>query len=71
MFVGPQIRRIITDQQFDDLLIGRELNSWLAFKLIVGNFLGNHKSPDYEDIVRNCIDAYKTGLQHVPEDTSP
>lgn len=30
----------------------------MAFKSVVANFLGNHKSADYTEIVQQCIDAY-------------
>lgn len=60
IFVGPQIRKMIVDSHFDELLIGKELDAWLAFKSVVANFLGSHKSVDYIEIVKKCIDAYRS-----------
>jgi hypothetical protein len=59
VFVGPQIRRVIADQQFEQLLLSTEQDAWLGFKSIVANFLGNHKSENYETIVKGCIDSYR------------
>ena len=29
-------------------------SAWLSFKSITENFLGNHKSHDYEELVNGC-----------------
>lgn len=58
VFIGPQIRRLITDNYFESLLRSRERNAWVAFKSIVSNFLGNHKSENFESIVKHCVDSY-------------
>lgn len=36
-----------------------ELKAWLAFKNVVNRFLGNHKHPDYNNIVANLLDKHK------------
>lgn len=59
IFVGPQIRKVIADRHFEELLSGKELDAWVAFKSIVANFLGNHKSLDYILVVKQCVDAYR------------
>ena len=59
VFIGPQIRKIIADSHFEDLLSRTEKKAWLAFKSVVANFLGNNKSPNYVNIVQKCISAYK------------
>jgi hypothetical protein len=59
IFVGPQIRKLIADEQFDNILDATERNAWSAFKSVVANFLGNNKSPDYVNIVHKCISAYR------------
>ena len=58
IFVGPQIRKVIADRRFEELLNGKDLHAWVAFKSVVANFLGNHKSADYKEIVQQCINAY-------------
>lgn len=60
IFVGPQIRNVIMDTHFEELLTGKERAAWIAFKAVVSDFLGNHKSPNYVDIVHRCIDAYSS-----------
>lgn len=59
VFIGPQIRKIVADKQFEQLLSGRERDAWVAFKSVVANFLGNHKSADYVHVVRRCVEAYR------------
>jgi hypothetical protein len=44
IFVSPQIKELMNDRDFDEVLAGTEKIAWEAFKLIVDNFLGNHKA---------------------------
>ena len=59
IFIGPQIKKLMTDEHFQDILGVSEKDAWIAFKSVVTNFLGNKKSPDYVNIVQNCIETYK------------
>lgn len=59
VFIGPQIRKIIADSHFQELLGATERDAWVAFKSVVDNFLGNYKSADYVNVVQKCIRAYK------------
>jgi hypothetical protein len=59
MFVGPQIRRLTKWTEFDDCLTFDEKQAWEAFKDLKTNFLGNHKSPDYQDKVENLLRSYE------------
>lgn len=59
IFVGPQIRKIMTDELFDNVLNEAELRAWSAFKSVVANFLGNVKADNYKDIVSELLSAYK------------
>jgi hypothetical protein len=59
VFIGPQIRKIIADSHFQDLLSDTERDAWVAFKSVVANFLGNNKSAEYVNIVEKCISAYR------------
>jgi hypothetical protein len=59
IFDGPQIRELLKDAKFDDCLENHEINAWRAFKSIVQNFLGNHRSPDYEDVVEELLQSFK------------
>ena len=53
IFVGPQIRKLMQDDEFVKILTPVEKKAWLAFKDVVDNFLGNSKDPRYEQIVSN------------------
>ena len=41
IFVGPQIREVLNDEEFADNLNMKELRAWNAFQTICKNFLGN------------------------------
>ena len=32
--------------------------AWRSFRFVVGNFLGNHKSPDYREIVQPMLENF-------------
>jgi len=57
--LGPQIRELIQDKQFDEDLNETERNAWLPFKRICKDFLGNHKAANYQDIVQDLLTSYK------------
>jgi len=58
-FIGPQIRELMQDKQFDEDLneIGR--NARLSFKRICKDFLGNHKAANYQDVMQDLLISYK------------
>ena len=41
IFIGPQIRDLVKDEYFDELLEGNEKATWDSFKFVVKGFLGN------------------------------
>ena len=47
IFIGPQIGELMQDKQFDEDLNETERNSWLSFKGICKDFLGNHETVKY------------------------
>ncbi|UYV69329.1 hypothetical protein LAZ67_6003256 [Cordylochernes scorpioides] len=55
IFIGPQIRKLINDEEFIATLKEDEKNAWLALIDLVKHFLGNNKSPNYARIVENLI----------------
>ena len=59
VFIGPQIKKIMADTRFENMLSDREKDAWVGFKSVVANFLGNKKSADYVQIVERCIDAFR------------
>jgi len=59
IFIGPQIRELTQDKQFDEDLNEAERNAWLSFKKICMDFLGNHKAANYRDVVQDLLPSYK------------
>ena len=58
IFVGPQIRQVLLDDTFQQILLPIELTVRLAFKALVENFLGNKRSDNYAELVDNLLEAY-------------
>ena len=59
IFIGPQIREMMCDSEFKNKLNQLELAAWEAFKLVVQNFLGNHRAENYAELVDNMLKAYR------------
>ena len=55
IFVGPDIRKLMSDEKFDEKLNDIELQAWQSFKEVVTKFWGNNKSSDYKEIVAKMI----------------
>lgn len=43
VFVGPQIRKLLRDEHFNNILTGDEKLTWDSFAQVSANFLGNKK----------------------------
>ena len=48
MFIGSQIRELIKDEFFDNILQGDEKADWDSFKFVVKGFMGNRRAQNYE-----------------------
>ncbi|KAJ8716001.1 hypothetical protein PYW08_013286 [Mythimna loreyi] len=59
IFVGPQIRKLMKDTDFEKTLNDNELNAWNSLKCIIKQFLGNIKSENYEQIVTDLLKNYQ------------
>lgn len=55
IFDGPQIRQLIKDLDFIGSMNELEKSTWKSFVLVVQNFLGNQKSPNYEQLVNDML----------------
>ncbi|KAF2367923.1 hypothetical protein FHG87_001323 [Trinorchestia longiramus] len=44
VFVGPQMRQVIKDEQFIGTMSDLDKNAWLSFKDVIENFLGNTRA---------------------------
>jgi len=81
IFDGPQIRTLMKDEIFVTKMNNIERSTWQSFKNVVENFLGNHKSENYEELVAELTETYrqlgclmnlklhflKSHLQHFPD----
>ncbi|KAK3865951.1 hypothetical protein Pcinc_028473 [Petrolisthes cinctipes] len=44
-------------------LIPIELSAWLCLKSVIGNFLGNHQSPEYEKTVDELMESFRMSVK--------
>ena len=58
IFVGQQIREVVKDSHFDELLNDVELRAWTALKAVIKNFFGNKMAPNYVELVQTMLDAF-------------
>jgi hypothetical protein len=58
IFVGPQIRQLQNDDIFEESMSSLQLTAWKAFRGVCEGFLGNHRSPDYTDLVAELLRCY-------------
>ena len=59
IFDSPQIRQLIRDPELENSMNEVELGAWMAFFLVVKNFLGNNKSRNYTELVNNMLTAFR------------
>lgn len=59
IFDGPQIKRLIKDENFSSSMTDIERNAWNEFVWIVHNFLGNKKDEHYSDHVDNMLSHFE------------
>ncbi|UYV84365.1 hypothetical protein LAZ67_X001944 [Cordylochernes scorpioides] len=59
IFVGPQIRELLQDENFQNSLNKVEAAVWNSFKNVCKNFLGSVKVENYRDIVNDLLLSYK------------
>ena len=59
IFIGPQILKLLEDNEFSSRLASVELQAWNSFKDVVHQFLGNYKSDDCKNIVNSLISNFQ------------
>ena len=59
IFVGPQIRELLKDDRFDNLLQGDAKQAWNSFRLVATNFLGNVRAENYKELVEEMLVRYQ------------
>ena len=57
IFIGPQIRKIVLDETITHLKRKEKL-AFQSFKKVCDNFLGNHRSEDYVQVVNDLPSHY-------------
>ena len=55
IFVGPQIREVLKDTDFEELLNLKELRAWEPFKSVCSGFLGKTRVPDYKACIEKLL----------------
>ena len=55
IFDGPQIRKLINDTNFCNLINPAKLSAWTAFANVVKFFLGETKAPNYKELVETLL----------------
>ena len=59
IFVRPEIRNLIKNEEFEQCKNSLELRAWTSFKQVVYNFLGRKRSEDYAQIVQEMLSAHQ------------
>ncbi|GBM17666.1 hypothetical protein AVEN_202829-1 [Araneus ventricosus] len=59
MFIGPQIKEVFRDEEFEKKLSEAEKAAWLAFKSVCTHFLGNKKAENYEDLFGDMVKCFR------------
>lgn len=58
VFIGPQIKKLMQDSDFEKSLEKVEKVAWKSFKDVVTGFLGNNKSKNYENLISKLLTSY-------------
>ena len=53
--IGPQIRKLLDNNEFDSILNDKELAAWKSFKDLVHGFLGNIKAENSDMLIENLL----------------
>ena len=59
IFVGPQIRTLLNDKDFEAVMNTVESAAWRSFAALCTGFLGNTKQPNYVQLVTDLIETFR------------
>jgi len=59
VFIGPQIRQLFNDQQFEVVLSDKEKAASQSFEKVLSGFLGNFKAAIFGELVQDLVDSYE------------
>lgn len=58
IFVGPQIRKVLHSDEFQNTLTDNQRRAWESFEAVVDGFLGNNKDKNYARIVARMLNDF-------------
>ena len=58
VFIGPQIRQLFKDRQFEAVLSDKEKAAWQSFEKFSNGFLRNSKAANFRELVQYLVDSY-------------
>lgn len=59
IFVGPQIKQIMSSDDFTEFLNAHEKQAWESLKAVVNGFLGNNRADNYEELIETMLESFK------------
>lgn len=59
MLNGPDIRNLMKNESFDNVLNANEKKAWRSVKEVIEGFLGKHRSMEYQRSVLEILDAFE------------
>ena len=59
VFGEPQIRELMKDSSFDEILTGNEKTAWVSFKMVAQTFLKKRRSQDYKEMVGVLMQSFQ------------
>ena len=62
IFNDPNIRKLIKNIIFENKMENIKRAAWTSFKEVVKKFLGNHKDPDFKNIVEIMLKIFRLWL---------
>ena len=60
LFYGPQICELTKDEGFIGHMSAVEKRAWTSFRVVISNFLGKHRNPDYEEQVKELLESFRS-----------
>ncbi|XP_076035733.1 uncharacterized protein LOC143021852 [Oratosquilla oratoria] len=58
-FVGPQVNKMLKSEKLERAMTKVEREAWCSFRDVVCGLLGNHKDPNYKQIVAKLIENFR------------
>ena len=59
VFIGPQIRKLFRNDEFDKMLNKDERTAWNCLKDVCQDFSSSHRAGNYAELVTNLLHSYE------------